>query len=75
MKGFDYSTLIYISFLGSCDIRAEQNILVMNEMKRYGIQLKPKALGKKNFRNLLPNFVKGLNKSWLKYRPFCMKES
>jgi hypothetical protein len=27
------------------------------------------------FCNLPPNFVKGPNKSWLKFHPFCMNES
>jgi hypothetical protein len=49
--------------VGNCNIHAEQKILVMNEMKQYEIQSKPKVLVKENFHNLPPNFVKGLNKS------------
>jgi hypothetical protein len=30
---------------------------------------------KKSFELLTPSIVKGLNKSWLKFHPFCMGES
>jgi hypothetical protein len=60
--------------IGSCDICTEQNILVMNETKWYEIQPKSKDRVQKIFRTLSSNFIKGLNKSWLKFVPFCTIE-
>jgi hypothetical protein len=53
--------------VGNCDVGAEQKILVTNEMKQFKIWSKLKVLNIKNICNLLPNFVKGLNKSWLEF--------
>jgi hypothetical protein len=33
-----------------------------------------KIESKKSFEFLLPNLVNGLNKSWLKFCPFCIEE-
>jgi hypothetical protein len=46
----------------------------MNKMKRYKILPKQKFFVIKNFCNLPPKFVRGLNKSWLEFHLFCMNE-
>jgi hypothetical protein len=61
--------------IGNCDICAEQTILVMNETKWYDIQPKSKDRVQKIFRTLSSNFIKGLNKRWLKFLSFCTDES
>ncbi len=58
--------------LGNCDICAEQKISIMNDPKQYKIWSKQNILVIKNFCNLPPNLAKGLNKSWLKFHPFCI---
>ncbi len=73
------SNLFYrwASNIGKCDIHAERKILFMNKMKRHKIwyKLKGLVLVLKSFYNLLTRFVKGLNKSWLGFCPFCMNKS
>jgi hypothetical protein len=68
------------------DTHAEQNISLIDEMKRYKIWLRfvkdllkiwlrLKGWVQKIFKTLLPNFVKGPYKSWLKFYSFCIVES
>jgi len=64
-----------MALLGNCDIQVEQKILVVNKTKQNKIWSKKKFFAIKNFCNLLPNFIEGLNKNWLKFRPFFMDES
>ncbi len=61
--------------LGNHNMHVKQNILFANETKQYEICPKPKGLVQKILQTLPLNFVKGVNKSWLKYHPFCMNES
>ncbi len=46
--------VVQMSSVTKIDIHAEQNILVMNEMKQYKIQSKPNILVKKIIRTLPP---------------------
>jgi hypothetical protein len=62
-------------FIGICKIHAELNISVMNETKWHEILLKLEVFVKKNFCLLLPNFIKGLNKSWLGLHPYSRNEN
>ncbi len=56
---------------GNCNIYAEWKILLVNETKQYEIWQGPKGWIQKIFQLLLPNFIKGCNKSW--FRHFALK--
>ncbi len=61
--------------VGNCDVGAEKKISVMNEMKQYKIRSELKILVIKIFRNLPPDWVKGLYKSWLEFCQIWIIES
>jgi hypothetical protein len=67
--------LFLVLALSNFNNREVRKILVMIDTKKYEISSKPKVLDIKNFHNLPPNFVKGLNKSGLAFNPFCMNKS
>ncbi len=53
--------------LCNCNIRAKRKILNTNETKWYKIRPRLKGWFHKIFQPLLPNFIKGLCTSWLKF--------
>ncbi len=57
-KCFQNRNYSLASYLGNCDICAEQKILFMNEMKRYEIWPRLKGWVQKIFQTFLPNLTK-----------------
>ncbi len=61
--------------MDQCNIWEEGKISLFNKMIKYKIWLRLKGCIQKIVSNILPNFVKGPYKSWLKFCPFFMAES
>ncbi len=57
-------------WIGNCDIHAEWKILFIDNTKQNEIWPRLKGWVQKIFWTLVPNFVKGPYKSWIKFHPF-----